>query len=545
MIYDIVVVGSGIAGLMAAIEAKTDHNRVVIMTKSNVIKSNSAMASGGINATLDENDLDNIKQHYDDTFESTYNLADTKNIKRLVFEAPHIINKLVEYGVKFDRNDDDTIAQRSFGGGKSKRTCHIGDKTGFNIMQALLKKARDMGIEFLVNNYLLDISVTNGQVSGVIVLRRSDSNVVLYPTKSVVFAGGGYAGIYKGFSSNAVDYVGDTIAIALRRGLPLQDMEFIQFHPTGFKRSGYLVSEAARGEGGYLVNQKGERFVDELEKRDVVAKAVYAQIQQGNEVFLDLRHLLDEHIMKKLPSLYNYAHAQEGIDVTKELLPIKPVVHYSMGGIKSSGVKTAIKGLFVCGENASNGIHGANRLGGNSLLDGAIFGDLAGREARIFSENKEYLCIDYQQVIPHQRRVDYIFSNTTSKNFNAIRTSLGKVMFDKVGILRDEENLQNAFSYIKYLRRESGSLHTIDKNRSNNIELIAILELRNALEIAEAVIFSALKREESRGAHLRTDFPDMEPKFDKHLEVTQFGKLLKVDFESNKILSFLRKKLIN
>ena len=546
MIYDIVVVGSGIAGLMAAIEAKDEKTKVAILTKSNVIKSNSAMASGGINATIDENDIESIKQHYDDTLKATYKLGDESAIKYMVFNSPKILAKLVEYGVEFDLDESGRIAQRSFGGGKDNRTCHIGDKTGFNIIQVLLKYAREIGVEFIVNNYVLDITKTKNRISGVVVIRRIDSTVIVYPTKAVIFAGGGYAGIYKGYSTNSVDYTGDLVAIALKNGLKLRDMEFVQFHPTGFKRTGYLVSEAARGEGGYLINNHGERFVDELTTRDVVAQAVYLQILAGNEVYIDLRHLEEEHILKKLPSLYKYAYSNEGIDITKELLPIKPVVHYSMGGIQTKLVNTDIKGLYVCGENASNGIHGANRLGGNSLLEGAVFGDLAGSCAKKYVHEKKHLPIDYNQVLPHQKRVDEIFAGESTKNFNAVRTSLGKVMFEKVGILRDEENLQKAFDYIKYLRRETIALHCIDKNRGNNIELISILELQNALVIAETIIFSALKREETRGAHIRTDFPETSEEYNKHIEVLlQFGKFLKIEYADNKILGFLRKYLIN
>lgn len=546
MIYDIVVVGSGIAGLMSAIEAKEDGNKVAIITKSNVIKSNSAMASGGINATIDESDLESIKQHYEDTLKSTYELGDEQTIKYMALESPKIIKKLVEYGVEFDVDESGNIAQRSFGGTKAKRTCHIGDKTGFNIIQVLLKKAREVGVEFIVNNFIMDITKTKNRVSGVVALRKIDSTIIVYPAKAVIFAGGGYAGIYKGFTTNSIDNIGDTMAIALRNGLKLRDMEFIQFHPTGFKRTGYLVSEAARGEGGYLVNNNNERFVDELTTRDIVAKAVYNQIQDGNQVYLDLRHLESEHILKKLPSLYKYAYTNEGIDITKDLLPVKPVVHYTMGGIKSKMVDTEIEGFFICGENSANGIHGANRLGGNSLLEGAVFGDLAGVKAKKYIKDKKHSLIDYNQIIPHQQQIDNIFNGETTKNFNAIRTSLGKMMFEKVGILRDEFNLQRAFDYIKYLRKETISLHCIDKNRRNNIELIAILELRNALEIAETVIFSALKREESRGSHIRLDYPEMSNKFSKHLNVELvLGKLLRVDFSKNIILEFLRKHLIN
>ncbi|TQV61933.1 MAG: FAD-dependent oxidoreductase [Sulfurovum sp.] len=322
MIYDVVVVGGGIAGLMASIEAKTDTNRVALITKGNIFKSNSAMASGGINAVLDSTNIKEIEKHIEDTFKATYGLGERKTIEYMCYNAPHIIQKLVDFGVEFDKDESGEIAQRSFGGGSTKRTCYVGDKSGSAIVQVLIKKARSLGVEFLVNNFVMNLAVTDKKISGVVSLRRADSTLVIYPAKAVILAGGGYSGIYRGFSTNAVDYTGDMLAIALRAGLRLVDMEFVQFHPTGFVKTSYLVSEAARGEGGYLVNSLGERFVNELETRDVVARAIAKEIFMGREVFIDLRHLGKEVIEKKLPSLYKSAYLQAGIDVCNELLPI-------------------------------------------------------------------------------------------------------------------------------------------------------------------------------------------------------------------------------
>jgi len=508
LIYDVIVVGGGIAGLMAAIEAKTNSNRVAIVTKGNIFRSNSALASGGINAVLDKNDTHEIKKHIDDTLKGGYGLSDKKSVSYMCSRAPYIIKKLVSYGVEFDKNEDGDIAQRSFGGGISKRTCYVGDKTGSAIMQVLIKKAKTVGIHFVANNFVMNVTKLKNRVSGVVAIRRIDSSVIVYPAKAVILAGGGYAGIYRGHSTNAQDYTGDMLAIALRTGLNLKDMEFVQFHPTGMHKSSYLISEAARGEGGHLVNSDGNRFVDELETRDVVSRAILKEINEGRKVYLDLRHLEQEHIETKLPSLYKAAYNQAGIDVTKELLEVTPVAHYSMGGIEANMTKTDIKGLFVCGECAVNNIHGANRLGGNSLLEGAVFGELAGENAKEFSKHKELLPIDYNIVIKDQKIVDNIFDRDTTKNFNSMRISMGETMFKYAGIHRDYDSLIKAFDYIKYLRKQAGTLHCIDKGRNNNVELISILELKNALEVSEAVILSALDREESRGAHSRDDFLD-------------------------------------
>ena len=548
MIYDVIVVGGGIAGLMAAIEIKEDSplTKVAVVTKGNLFKSNSSMASGGINAVLDSSNQKEVVKHIEDTLKGSYGLGDRKAVTYMCDRASRIVSKLINYGVEFDRDEEGSIAQRSFGGGSTKRTCYVGDKTGSAITQALIKKAKSVGVDFVVNNFVMNITKINNCVSGVVAVRRFDSSVMVYPAKAVILAGGGYAGIFRGFSTNAPDYTGDTLALALRAGLDLQDMEFVQFHPTGFVKTSYLASEAARGEGGYLVNSDGKRFVDELATRSIVSHAIYEQIEDGKEVFLDLRHLQKKTIETKLPSLNKAALMQAGIDVSNELLPIKPVAHYTMGGIKANMTKTVIKGLFACGECAVNGVHGANRLGGNSLLDSAVFGELAGKNAKKYIKKKEFLPIDYNTVVKDQKKVDNIFDSETTKNFNAMRVTLGKTMFELSGIQRDEQTLTKAFDYLKYLRREANTLHCMDKSRQNNVELISILELQNALEIAEAMVLSAKKRQETRGAHHRSDYKYTNEKYNKSIFVNELQKNhFKVWLEEQNILAKIRRLVTN
>lgn len=544
MIYDVVVVGGGIAGLMAAIEAKTASNRVAIITKGNIFKSNSSLASGGINAVINSK-VSDLQKHIDDTFASAKGLGDLSAIEYMCKQAPSIIKKLTHYGVEFDKNSDGSIAQRGFGGTKEKRTCFVGDKTGSAITMALIKKARNEGIDFIADNFVLDIATIDNKISGVVSLRKSDCNVLVYPAKAVIFAGGGYAGIYRGFSTNAADYTGDLLSIALKNGLKLKDMEFVQFHPTGFTKTSYLVSEAARGEGGYLVNSEGQRFVDELQTRDVVSRAILEQVKQGQSVYIDLRHIEKEVLEQRLPSLYKAAMMQAGIDIAMELLPIKPVAHYSMGGIANKMTKTQIGGLFVCGECACSSVHGANRLGGNSLLEGVVFGELAGKKALKYSLGKEYLPIDYKEIVKHIECIDKSFAGETTKNFNAVRISMGKEMFERAGILRDENNLLQAQKYISYLKRECAQLYCIDKSRQHNVEITGILELKNALEVAEVTILAALKRCESRGAHYRDDYELSDATLAKSIEIKKRGSFYKVVYEDSTILGRLREFLIN
>lgn len=544
MTYDVLVIGSGIAGLMAAIEAKTENNNVAILTKGNIFKSNSAIASGGINAVLDPNNSEEIQKHIDDTMASAKGLGDKKAISYLCKQAPLIIKKLESYGVIFDRDEHGTILQRSFGGGSSKRTCFVGDSTGASITQALIKKARHIGVDFLVNHYVMDITKIENYVSGIVALKRFDSTIVVYPAKAIVFAAGGYAGIYRGFSTNAQDCTGDMLSVALRAGLSLKDMEFVQFHPTGFAKTSYLISEAARGEGGHLVNSEGERFIDELGTRDVLARAIFEEIRNGRKVYLDMRHIPKDILEARVPSLYKNAYNQVGIDIAEELLEVKPVAHYSMGGIDANLTCSELKGLFVCGEAASLGVHGANRLGGNSLLEGAVFGELAGKKAREYAYNKDFLPIDYSVVIRATKLVERIFDGDCSKNFNAMRISVGKIMFAKVGIFRNEATLQEAFDYMKYLRLESNTLHCIDKSKNNNVELISILELRNALELSEAIILGAMKRKESRGAHHREDFPLTCKNDSKHILIKELQKgFFKVAYEDSALAKWFKKIL--
>lgn len=535
MLYDVIVVGSGIAGLHAALYAKRAGRSVAVITKNNPLRSNSAVASGGINAVINLDVYDSYIKHTNDTIAGADGLTHRDNIEKMCKEAPHIVEELGQMGVHFDTNEDNTIAQRPFGGGSSKRTCYIADRTGSSIVQSLLRQCRNEGIELLSNYQFLNITTFNEKLSGITVLRREDSHVIALVCKALVLAGGGYAGIFRGHSTNGQESSGDVIAAAFRANLRLSNMEFVQFHPTTLKTNGALVSEAARGEGAYLVDETGRRFTDELQTRDKLSREILNHMKQGHKVYLDFRHLDVSLIDTKLPSTRKVALNNAGIDITKELLEITPAAHYTIGGIWTrSDTSTDIPGIYACGECAVTGVHGANRLGGNSLLEGAHFGRIAGTEAARFSNKCDFKPIDYADVEKDVNRVNTILTGENHFNINAMRINLGESLFRDVGAFRSESSLSDAIEYTGYLRGKRFGLHCINKELENNVELSSILEFNNALMIAEAMEHSALRRKESRGVHYRTDFPYRDDKeFKSASYIMKLGHdYMKITFEN-------------
>lgn len=513
MLYDVIVVGSGIAGLFSALYAKKTGSSVAILTKSNPFRSNSAVASGGINAVINFSEYDSIIHHINDTINGSDGLINERNIADMCHDAPDIIEELKELGVGFDADDDGKILQRPFGGTKANRTCYIADRTGSAIVQKLLMECRNQGVHILSNHQFLNIAKYKEELSGVTVLRRRDTQVIALACKSLVLAGGGYAGIYRGHSTNSQESSGDIIAAALRAKMRLSNMEFVQFHPTTLATNGALISEASRGEGAYLVDENGKRFTDELQTRDKLSREIAKHMLEGHKVYLDFRHLSRELIETKLPSTQKMALNSAGVDILTELLEITPSAHYSIGGIWTRGdTSTDIPGIYACGECAVTGVHGANRLGGNSLLEGIYFGRLAGSEAGKRVRRREFLPIDYADIDKELRRLDLIIDGESHFNINAMRKNLGESLFKNVGLFRDEKSLVDAFEYTQYLFKKQYGLHCVNKDRENNVELSSIIELKNALYIAEAMILSALKREESRGVHYRKDFANRDDK---------------------------------
>jgi len=535
MIYDIIVVGSGIAGLYSALYAKRAGFNVAVLAKGNPFRSNSSVASGGINAVINLGEYDSVKKHVNDTVKGSDGLSHVSNIEKMCHEAPNIINELRDLGVAFDSDEDGNIEQRPFGGASSNRTCYIADRTGASIVQTLLLKCRNEGVHILSNHKFLNITKYKGKLSGVTVLRRRDSQVIAFACKSLVLAGGGYAGIFRGHTTNSQESSGDVLAAALRANMRLSNMEFIQFHPTTLATTGALISEAVRGEGAYLVDETGERFTDELMTRDKLSRAIIKHMLDGHKVYLDLRHLGADVIEKKLPSAKKIALSSAGIDVTTELLEISPSAHYSIGGIWTrDDTSTDLANVFACGECAVTGVHGANRLGGNSLLEGAYFGRIAGIEATRSAHKREFQPIDYAYVEKETRRIEHIVNGESLFNINSMRKNLGESLFKNAGVFKNEETLLKAIEYANYLIGKQYGLHCVNKETNNNVELSSIIEFKNSLLISEAMLLSALSRNESRGVHYRSDYPDKNDKlYDAASYVKQMSHdYLKISFEN-------------
>jgi len=536
--YDAVVIGGGGAGLRTAIEIANDPNiKVAVVSKVYPTRSHTGAAQGGMNAALG-NVIpdDNPEVHAYDTIKGSDFLADQDAVFFMTEKAPEIIYELDRWGVPFSRLPDGRIAQRPFGGASFPRTVFAADKTGHVLLHTLFEQAiaRD-NITFFNEYFLLDLIHDGERVKGVTVYDIRNGEVLFLRAKAVILATGGFARIYWFRSTNAIGNTGDGQAVALRAGVPLKDMEFIQFHPTGLAKTGILLSEACRGEGGYLLNREGERFMKryapdkmELAPRDIVSRAIETEIREGRGVgtgargyvYLDLRHLGEEKIKERLPQVRQLAIDFEGVDPVKDLVPIRPSAHYCMGGIHITNYKTletTLKGLYAVGECACVSVHGANRLGGNSLTELIVFGKYCGIAVREFVKETDFVSAKEIEGKKSEEFIENLLKREGKENLAEIRAQMGEVTWAKVGIFRDEKSLKEAYEELTELLERWKNIPVIDKSKVFNTNLIEVLELRNMLEIARVVAYSALHRRESRGGHSREDYPQRDDKnFLKH-----------------------------
>jgi len=512
--HNILIIGSGIAGLSSAVAAKMADADVAIATKSSA--SNSVMAQGGVNVALGNIDNDSVELHISDTIKSSHNLANHKMVEKLCKGGVEAIKFLEQIGVPFSRIDGansplKSIAQRKLGGVSATRACYAQDYTGLKILQTLLDRAVNLEIPIYENLFLLElIKNSSNEVCGGLFLNIDSGEIEPIYANKVIIATGGFGAIYSK-NTNSKTSTGDGMAAVLRAGGELSNMEFVQFHPSTLKGSNILISESARGAGAYLVNSDGEHFVDELATRDIVAKAEFEQIMQGNRVFLDMRHISKEKLEESMPQELKLIKQYAKVDATKELVEIEPAVHYTMGGVSvdENLEAVALKGCFCIGEASNANVHGANRLGGNSLLEALSFGILGAKEALKCEESK----------IEEQNFNYTLPLKDDSDNFKVlkVKSELGNLLFSGAGIIRQEKSLKETLKRLESL--EIDNLTINDKPQHSTL-LLDLLELKNANILAKAVIKSALWREESRGAHIRSDYPNEEKDFELNSTAT-------------------------
>jgi len=507
---DILIIGSGGAGLTTALFAKSLNADVLVVNKNYPTNAQTSMAQGGINATLSTINGDSVEKHIADTLKSAQGLADKKMIEELCKNASDAINWLESIGVPFSRTEDAKIAQRRLGGATSDRACYSQDYTGLKILHTLYDNCLKEDIKFLNEHYLIDLIEENRVIKGAILLDINSGEIKEVFAKSVVIATGGYSSIYQGFTTNAYGSIGDGISAVLRAGGELRDMEFIQFHPTALKLSSNLISESARGEGGYLVNSDNIRFIDELLPRDIVARAIFNEIEDGKSVYLDIRHLGEDKIMELLPQEVHLCKLHEHIDPINELIPIKPVAHYTMGGISVDDNLSVngLKGCFAVGECSSAKIHGANRLGGNSLLELIVFGKKAGINSFDYSKSVDNININNRALENSIKYINEIYNYHNKINFYHKRDFLGEEFYKKAGIIRDEKSLNQLLEIIKDIKDNIKFMGIGDKGKIANTNLVDFLEFRTSITLGEIIVKEAIKRKISVGAHYRIDGED-------------------------------------
>ncbi len=523
--YDVVIVGAGLAGCAAARECQMAGLKTVVLTKVHPLRSHSGAAQGGINAALNEADT---TSHEFDTVKGSDYLGDQDAIELMCQKAPETIRWLEKMGAVFSRNEDGSIAQRPFGGQSQPRACFAKDRTGLICLQTIYEQAHRAGVEFLDEWYVGDLVYDNAtsKVNGVVACNLRDTQFAIFNAKVVMFATGGYGRTYK-INSNAHANTGDGLSIVARHGLPLEDMEFVQFHPSGLAGSGVLMSEAARGEGGHLLNSNGERFMSkyapekmELASRDVVSRGIEREIMEGrgvgekkDAVYLDVRHLGEEKIMERLPELRDLALAFLGQDMAKEPIMIRATAHYSMGGIptdinchvKKNPTET-VTGFYAAGECACVSVHGANRLGANSVLEAVLFGRHAGENIVKDIEAIAMVDVDESSADKFMKEVDWVIATNGSERVPALRAYLQETMTENAGVFRDEARLAKQKEIIKEIRKRYQNIRIDDSSRLFNTDMQEAIELGHMIDYAAFIVEGALARKESRGAQYREDY---------------------------------------
>ncbi|HEX6331497.1 MAG TPA: succinate dehydrogenase flavoprotein subunit [Actinomycetota bacterium] len=532
--YDLVIVGAGGAGLRAAIEG-TDGVRTAVISKLYPTRSHTGTAQGGVCAALANVEEDSPEWHAFDTVKGGDYLVDQPAAQLMCEDAIEAIYELEHWGLPFNRTPDGKIDQRRFGGhtrnhGEApvKRACYAADRTGHMILQTLYQQCVKRNVRFFNEFYVLDQLLVDGRCAGVVAYELATGELHVFRAKAVVHATGGFGRMFK-VSSNAHTLTGDGPAVLYRRGIPLEDMEFFQFHPTGVYKMGILLSEAVRGEGGILLNSEEERFMEryaptvkDLAPRDLVSRAIFQEIREGrgagpnrDAVWLDVRHLPRDVIEEKLPDVTEFARVYLGVEPTTELVPIQPTAHYAMGGIPTDvdgqvvvgEEETTVPGLYAAGECACVSVHGANRLGTNSLLDIVVFGKRSGRHAAAFAEDADLPELPERPEGFVSDQLENLTGRSEGANAADIRNELQEQMQDLAFVVRTEESLRKMQEILAGLRERFELVYVQDTGKRYNTELMEVVELGFLLDCADTLVAAALARDESRGGHFREDHP--------------------------------------
>ena len=516
--HDVLVIGAGLAGMRAALVARDSGVDVAVISKVHPVRSHSNAAQGGINAALTERG-DPWEDHAFDTIKGSDSLGDQDAIEIMCREAGREVIAMEHMGVIFSRDDEGRLGTRAFGGQRQARTFFVADFTGQALLHVLYEQVIKADVRVYEEWFVLSLIVEDGECGGAVAMEMRSGDIHVIRAKAVIMAAGGLGRVYEP-STNAMICTGDGMALAYRVGAPLMDMEMVQYHPTTLKANGALMSEAARGEGAYLINAAGDRFMEryapnlmELASRDVVSRSEQTEINEGRGkdgcVFLDCRHLGEKEINEKLSQIRELARDFANVDMVSEPVPIRPGMHYHMGGIKTDvDGQTAVPGLYAAGETACVSVHGGNRLGANSLLDTLVFGRRSGQHASERSRQVSHKHITDSAADGDQSAIQGLLDRDGGvESFGRVRLEMGQVMNERLAVFRDQRGMEEALGKLAELRDRYGRVTVMDKGKTFNTNLIFTLELGFMLDCAETIAVGALERKESRGAHYRTDMP--------------------------------------